>query len=173
MNFLTELLLSFFLGIIFFFLVEYLSFIYFNKDERIVFTKGISCSEITFTNDYQELLSVRLGNDAGYHILYKETYYHILNSYWTLFDIIDWLKSLDEQDYAITFTLVSKGSNELFSNYPRIILNKEFMVNKYSDPATISTLLKTELENLYNMFDAKYDDNHYIIIQITLLTASR
>jgi hypothetical protein len=48
------------------------------------------------------------------------------------------------------------------------------MVNKYSDPVTISTLLYTELENLYNMFDAEYDDdNHYIIIQITLLTASR
>jgi hypothetical protein len=81
MNFLIELLLSFFLGIIFFLLVEYLSFIYFKKDERIVFTKGISCSEITFTSDYQELLVCRLGVDLDYHILYKETYYHVLNSY--------------------------------------------------------------------------------------------
>jgi len=75
--------------------------------------------------------------------------------------------------YASRFTLVSKGSDDLFSNYPRIILSNEFMVNKYSDPVIISTLLSKELENLYNMVDGEYNENHYIIIQYTLLTASR
>jgi len=168
-----ELLIFIFFAIIFFFLVEYLSLIYFKKDERIVFTKGISSTEITFTRDYQELLSCRLGEDPTYHILYKNTYYHVLNSYWTLFDIIDWLKLLEEQDYASTFTLVSKGSDDLFSNYPRIILSNEFMVNKYSDPVIISTLLSKELENLYNMVDGEYNENHYIIISYTVLIASR
>lgn len=146
---------------------------YLNKEERIVFTKGISSSEITYTRDYQELLISRIGNESNYDILYKKTYYHVLNYDWTVFDIIDWLNSLDEQDYATTFSLVTKTSDELFSNYPRIILSNEFMLNKNSNPVIISSLLSIELDNLYNMFDAEYNDNHYILIKYTALIASR
>lgn len=115
----------------------------------------------------------RLGDDPSYVILYGKTYYHILNSYWTLFDIIDWLKSIDDQDYAVILELVSKKSDVLYSNYPRIILSNEFMLNKCSDPTLISTLLSTALENIYNMFEAEHNENHYIVIRYTVLIASR
>lgn len=172
MNFLLELLLSFILGFLFFFLVNYLRSLYFKKHEKIVFTKGISSDVITFTRDYQELLSGRLGDDPGYDIIYKDTYYHILNSIWTLFDIIDWLKSIDDQDYAVTLELFSDSSDDLFLNHPRIILSNEFIVNKYSNPVLISSLLSSKLEQLYKMFDAEYNDNHYIVIRYGSLIAS-
>jgi hypothetical protein len=95
-----------------------------------------------------------------------------LTSIWTLFDIIDWLKSLERQDYAVTFEVISKKPDGLFSNYPRIILSNEFMVNKNSNPVIISSLLSTELDNLYNMFNAEYNDYHYILIRYTALIAS-
>jgi hypothetical protein len=114
MNISLELLLYFFLGFPFFFLVKYLSFRFMKNHENIVFTKGISSTEITFTRDYQELLRIRLGEDPSYFIIYKNTYNHILNSYWTIFHIIDWLVSLEEQDYAVTFDLISKTPDGLF-----------------------------------------------------------
>jgi hypothetical protein len=154
-------------------ILKKLSFRFFKKNENIVFTKGISTNEITFTTDYQELLRCRLGDGLSYDIIYKNTYYHILNPYFTLFDIIEFLKSLDEADYAITFELISKTSDGLFLNYPRIILSKEFMLNKCSDPVLISRLLSTELENIYRMFDAEDNEKHYIRIQYTHLTASQ
>lgn len=155
------------------FIVKYLTFRFLQKHENIVFTKGISSSEITFTRDYQELLTCRLGEDPSYDIIYKNTYYHILNFNWTIFDIIDFLKSLDEQDYAVTFELVSKNQIVYFSNYPKIILSNEFMLNKCSDPVLISSLLSRELENIYQMFDAGYNKKYYIIIHYTVLIASR
>jgi hypothetical protein len=80
MNFIFELIISFILGALFFFIIDLSVFKYFERKDNIILTKGISTNEITFTNDYQELLSVRLGNDAGYFVTYSETYYHILTS---------------------------------------------------------------------------------------------
>jgi hypothetical protein len=80
MNFLFESLLSFFVGCVFFFIVKYLILRFSENHENIVFTKGISSDVITFTRDYQELLSCRLGEDPNYEILYKNTYYHTLTS---------------------------------------------------------------------------------------------
>jgi hypothetical protein len=161
--------LIFFLGFIF--IVKYLTSI--KKHDKIVFSEGISTNEITFTKDYQKLLSERLGNHPNYFIVYGKTYYHILNSYWTLFDIIDWLKFIEIQDYAVTFELISNTSNDLSSIYPKIILTNEFIVNMQSNPVIISSLLSNQLENVYNMFDSEYNENHYILIRYTVLTASQ
>jgi uncharacterized protein YneF (UPF0154 family) len=166
-DYISWLILFFILG---FLVIKYLSQKYFKKYDKIIFSEGISIDTITFTKDYQKLLSERLDNHPNYFILFDKTYYHILNSYWTLFDIIDWLKSIEVQDYAVTFELISKTSDELI--YPKIILTNEFIVNKESNPVIISSLLSNQLENIYNMFDAEYKENHYILIRYTALTAS-
>lgn len=168
-----EILISYFIGCVFFFVFKYLTFIYFSKNTNIIFTEGISTTEITFTKDYQELLNSKLGDDPSYDIHYEKTYNHILNSHWTLFDIIDWLKLINEQDYAVKFELVSKNADDLLTHYPKITLCNEFVINNNSNPVLISTLLSTELENIYNMFDAEYNEDHYIVIRYTVLIASR
>jgi len=169
---LFDLLLAFFLGFLFFFLVNYLRSLYFENHQKIAFTKGISTDAITFTRDYQELLSSRLGDDPDYDIIYKDTYNHILTSSWTLFDIKDWLDLIDEQDYAVSFHLVLKTSEGLFLNYPKFILSDEFIVNKLSNPVIVSTFLSTQQENTYNLFNSDYNENQYIVIQYTNLMAS-
>lgn len=124
MNILFDLFLSFFLGFVFFFIVKYLTFRFFEKDENIILTKGISTDEITYTNDYIELLSIRLGNDAGYHVTYGKSDCHILLHYWSIFDIKNWMESLNEQDYAVTFELITKDKVGLYLNNPRVILTR-------------------------------------------------
>lgn len=170
---LFDLVLPFILGFLFTLIINYLIYNYFEKHETNVFTKGISTEIITFTRDYQELLKCRIVDDSSYFIIYKNTYYNILNSYWSLFDIKDWLDLLDEeQDYAVTFELITKTSEGLILNNPTIILSNEFMVNNKSNPVIISSLLSTQLENTYNLFNSEYNENHYIVIRYTVLMAS-
>jgi hypothetical protein len=82
------------------------------------------------------------------------------------------LGSINNQDYAVTFELISKTPDNLLSNYPRIILSNEFIINKDSNPAIISTLLSNQLRNVYDMFDSENKDNHYIVIKYTALIAT-
>jgi hypothetical protein len=53
---------------------------------------------------------IRLANDTDYFIIYGKTYYHILSSDWTIFDIKTWLESLNDQDYAVIIELISKNT---------------------------------------------------------------
>jgi hypothetical protein len=143
-----------------------------NEKSKIVFTKGISSDIITFTKDYQDLLSSKITDGIGYHIVYEKTDYYILSYHWTLFDIKDWLDSLNEQDYAVTFHLTSVPSQELYYNTPKTILTNEFIINKSSNPALISKLLYQQLEYFGNIFNSDYNENHFILIRYTVLTAS-
>jgi hypothetical protein len=171
MNFIFELIISFILGFLFFFIIDIISFKYFETYENIILTKGISTDEITYTNDYIELLSVRLGYDAGYHVTYGKSDCHILLHYWSIFDIKNWIESLNEQDYAVTFEIIPKDKAGLYLNNPRVILTREFMVNRYSDFTLISSLLSSQLLNFCKMFSIENDVDHYIIIHYKLLTA--
>jgi hypothetical protein len=96
-----------------------------------------------------------------------------LSYHWTLFDIKDWLDSLNEQDYAVTFHLTSVPSQELYYNTPKTILTNEFIINKSSNPALISTLLYQQLEYFCNIFNSDYNENHFILIRYTVLIASQ
>lgn len=96
------------LALIIVFAIKYLIFRYFERQDKLVFTNGISTDVITFTRDYQEVLTSRLGNNTAYFITYEKTYYHILSFYWTIFDIKSWLESLNDADYAITIELIFK-----------------------------------------------------------------
>ena len=132
-----------------------------------MFTKDITTNEITFTKDYQDLLASRLENDADYDIKAYETYYHILTTSWTIFDIKDWLETLDNYDYAVSIFLVSKDSTGIFTILPRIVISKEFMVNNQSNANVISTYLSNTLKTVFERFG--WEDNHYILIQYTKL----
>ncbi len=167
-----NLLLSATLASFLFFLIKFLRTWYFENKENIVFTKGISTKEITFCKDYQKLLSSEMENNLKYYIVFTYTYSHILNSCWTIFDITEWLESINKQDYSVTFELISKTQDNLLSNYPRIILSNEFIVNKQSNPVLISSFLSNQLRNVYEMFDSENKDNHYIVIKYTALIAS-
>lgn len=57
-------------------------------------------------------------------------------------------------------------------NNPVIILSKEFMVNNTSNPLVISSLIKLQLEKVYNMFNSETSNDHFILIKYTELTAS-
>jgi hypothetical protein len=144
-----------------------------NEKSKIVFTKGISTDIITFTEDYQDLLSSKITDGIGYHLVYEKTDYYTLSYHWTLFDIKDWLDSLEEQDYAVTFHLTSVPSQELYYNTPKTILTNEFIINKSSNPALISTLLYQQLEYFCNIFNSDYNENHFILIRYTVLIASQ
>jgi hypothetical protein len=50
-----------------------------NEKSKIVFTKGISSDIITFTEDYQDLLSSKITDGIGYHIVYEKTDYYTLS----------------------------------------------------------------------------------------------
>jgi hypothetical protein len=172
MNFIFELIIYFILGALFFFIIDIISFKYFETYDNIILTKGISTDEITFTNDYQELLSIRLGNDVGYYVTYGKSGCHILLHYWSVFDIKNWIDSLNEQDYAVTIELISKDKAGLYLNNPRVILSGEFMVNRYSDFTLISSLLSSQIENFYKVFNIENEVDHYIIIHYISLRAT-
>jgi hypothetical protein len=50
-----------------------------NNETKIVFTEGISTNIITFTEDYQELLSSQITDGINYHINYEKTDYYTLS----------------------------------------------------------------------------------------------
>lgn len=136
-----------------------------NNENKIVFTEGISTNIITFTEDYRDLLSSKITDGINYDIDYENPEYYSLPHHWTFFDIKDWLNSLNEQDYAVTFHLSCVPSQELYYNTPEIILTNEFMVNKFSNPNLISVLLYQQLDYFYNSFNMGYYENHIVKIK--------
>jgi len=173
MDFLFTYLIPFILGSLVVFIIKFLIYKYSKSENSIIFTKDISTNVITFTKDYQEILTTRLGDDTDYFITYGTQYYYFLTSDWTIFDVKSWLNSLSDQDYAITIELISNNSEEIFPSHHRVILSKEFIVNKHSNPLIISTLISNGVENIYNMFNhSNKNKNHYILIKYTILMTS-
>lgn len=167
---LFELILGFTLG--FFIKLIIIYFFQNNEKSKIVFSKGISTNVITFTQDYQDFLSSEITDGIDYSIIYEKTAYYTLSHKWTLFDIKLWLDSLNEQDYAVTFHLTSIPSQELYYNNPITILTNDFIINKDSNSALISTLLYQQLEYFSNIFNLEYNDFHFILIRYTALKAT-
>jgi len=79
-NFLFINLIPFILGFLIFFLIRFLIFNYSKTENGLIFTKDISTNVITFTKNYQEVLTSRLANDTSYFITYGDTYYYIFTS---------------------------------------------------------------------------------------------
>jgi hypothetical protein len=46
--------------------------------DKIIFTKGISTDAITFTKDYQEILTVQLGENAPYLVTHERSFCKVL-----------------------------------------------------------------------------------------------
>jgi len=172
MTILFDILIAFILGFLFFLIINLLIVKYSKDPDVLLFTEDISTDIITYTKDYQELLRTNLGNNAPYFILYGKTQYHILASHWTVFDIIKWLELLNSQDYAVSIELILKSSEGLYLRDPRVILSTEFMINNHSNHILISSLISTELNKVFKMFDCKESENYYILIQYTELTIS-
>jgi len=82
------------------------------------------------------------------------------------------LESLPNQDFAVNIELVLKNNEGLFIREPKVIITNEFMVNNCSNPVIISTLISKGLENIYNLFNIENKENHYILIQYTVLMTS-
>lgn len=172
----NDINIDFIWGLIFIIMIiiiyYFLSTVKRNNENKIVFTKGISTDIITFTEDYQDLLSSKITDGINYYIVYEKTDYYSLPHHWTIFDIKSWLDSLNEQDYAVTFHLSCVPSQELYYNTPEIILTNEFMVNKSSNPILISVMLYQQLEYFYNSFNVAYYENHTIQIRYNGLTST-
>lgn len=124
-----EITIYFLLGVISFFIVNYLIYKLSESKDKIIFTKGISTDVITFTKDYQEILTARLGENAPYFVTHDISFSYILAHHWTIFDIKKWLESLNDQDYSILLEFVGKSVEGYALNNPRIILSKEFIIN--------------------------------------------
>ena len=141
---------------------------YFRKSDNLFFTDGISVNEITFTKDYQDILSKRLGDSPPYSIIYWKTEYHDLVDNWTLFDILEWFKKLEDQDYVVNIEVIS-----LKHKYCRIFLNNEFIVNSSSNPVMISTYLSNQLKKAEeHCFLSIFKDEYTITISYSILTPS-
>src|ERR1700751_1608641 len=70
---LDYILISFILGVLFFFLVNYCLLKFSNSNSQMIFTKGISTEVITFRNNYHEILSSKLNkDDRGFFLNYGE-----------------------------------------------------------------------------------------------------
>jgi hypothetical protein len=173
MKLLFTWIIFFILGIFAFLFGEYLYFKYSKIQKDFIFTEGISTDIITWTKNYQELLTARLGLNDPYFISYGEKSIYILPKYWTVFDIKTWLESLNDKDYVLIIELILKNTEELPKNDYRIVLSSEFMVNNHSNPNLISTLISNQLEKVYNMFNSKKDDNHYVLIHVIELIPSK
>ena len=150
------IILPFILGFLIFTLIQFLIF---RKSEEIIFTQNITTNKITFTKDYQKLLSETAINN--YDIIYKETTYFILNSKWSILEIVSWLNSLEEQDYAVTFHLIQTTSEEINSK----VINDEFIVNPLSDSIIISRFLTSLLDH------QNCRDGYLCLINYTVLKA--
>ena len=168
MTFLFEILISFILGNLFFFLVKYCLFNYYSAETQYLFTKGISTDKITFIKYYQEILISRLGIDEKYSVSAVTEYLWILSPQWTIFDIKKWIESLEEQDYVVTIEIISK--QKPIMNSPRIMLSREFIMNSESNPLIISSLIKNQFDELCKIFYIiDHDENYFILIRYTSL----
>jgi hypothetical protein len=172
MTIFLDFLISLIFGYFLFLLVNYLTFKLNITQSKSLYTNDISTNIITFTENYQEILSIRLNNDSGFFVTIDEAFRLFLTHQWGIYDIKTWLESLGQRDYAVTIEFIAYNSDISLTNRPRIILSKEFMVNKDSDPLLISNFLIDQLNVLYNLFDIENNENHIILIHYVSLNAS-
>jgi hypothetical protein len=169
-NLWTQIIIFFILGLIFGSIVNYLIYKLSETKDNTIFTKGISTDVITFTKDYQEILTIQLGEKAPYLVIHESSSYKVLNHHWTIFDIKSLIGSLNDQDYSVLLEYRSLCIEDDSLNKPRIILSKEFIINNHSNPLIISTLISNQVEYIHNMFYGEVD--HHIIIQLSPLKST-
>ena len=146
-NLLFQFAIYFLSGVIFWLIVDYLIYKLSGSKEKIIFTEGISTDVITFTEDYKEILTARLGENNPYYVTPEKSSYYILVQHWTIFDIKKWFELLNnDQDYVISIEFVSKSIEGYPQNKPKIILSNEFVINKHSSPLLISSLISNKLD---------------------------
>ncbi len=166
-NLWIQIIIFFILGLIFGSIVNYKSS---ESKDNTIFTKGISTDVITFTKDYQEILTVQLGEKAPYLVTHESLFCKILVHYWTISDIKKIIESLNDQDYSVLLEYVSLDIENNSLNNPKIILSKEFIINNHSNPLIISTLISKQVEYIHNMFYGEVD--HHIIIWLSPLKST-
>jgi hypothetical protein len=162
-----QIISCFLLGAIFFFIIEYFFYKFFEKENKIIFTPGISDNVITFTKDYQEILTAQLGEKAPYHVIHEKGFCKVLYFHWTISDIKTLIESLKDQDYAISLEYIGLDKDHINKpidpiNNPRIILSTEFIINKHSNPIIISSLISQQVKFINNIFGVEVD--HYIMM---------
>lgn len=163
---LDYILIWFILGVLLFFLVNYFWSKFLNSKSQTVFTNGISTEEITFRNNYQEILSSKLNKDnGGFFLNFGEIEIQNLRHGWTEEDIKIWLNSLNDPDYNVTIEILTdltviRPDWKLFS--------KEFIVNYNSNHNLIVLLIHDQLLELYNSIDIY--SNYTIVIHYIPLT---
>jgi len=168
-----DFLISIIFAVVLFILIDYFTLKFSDSNNNSLFTKGISTNIITFSNNYQEILKCRSDNDAGYWVIIDQAFRLFLTPQWGIYDIEMWLKYLeDEQDYAVTIELIGNNLDNSFTNSPRIIISKEFMVNNESDPILICEFIWGQINILYNLFDIDNKENHFLLIHYASLKAS-
>jgi hypothetical protein len=115
-----------------------------------ILTKNISTEDITFSYQYQQI-------HKGKNLLYGRYYSYILFSTWTIFDIQQWMNTFDDIDYFVTIELIGNSFPNSNINNARLILSWEFIVNKGSSPVLISTLIKTQTDQLIEIFNIELE----------------
>jgi hypothetical protein len=168
-NLWTQIIVFFIIGIIFGYIINYLIYRLSESKDKIIFTKGISTDAITFTKDYQEILTIQLGDRSPYLVTHENSFCKVLVSYWTVFDIKRLLESLNDQDYSVWLEYIALDADiqDNSLNNPRIILSKEFIINKHSNALIISTLISKQVEYIHDMFGGEVD--HHITIWLSPL----
>jgi len=169
-NFLFNILIPFISGSLFYFVVKYIIFKYSLYKNTHLFTKDISKNEITFVEDYQRILQNKLGENPGYFVIHAKTKYYLMKEDWSVYDIKDWLDSLNDIDYSVRIEILSKTFEGLFEK--DLIIEKEIIINNQSDPVLISTYISTCINNIYKLANKEIEDNQYICILYTELKTS-
>ena len=166
MTTLYNILIAFISGMLIQLLILYLKNRYLETISKPIFTEGISTETITFTEDYQKILSSKIEPHDNFLIATDKTYKLFLLLQWSMFDIKEWLESLEERDYVLTIEIFPHDLDS-----PKIILTKEFFVNNKSTPLLIHDLIKNQLNSLYDSFNIDCCENHIILIHYASIKA--
>jgi hypothetical protein len=77
-NLIIQAIIAFISGSLFYLLVDYL-ITKFNENKKIsIFTNDISTNQITYTQDYQKILTDKLDGNIGYDIVSNTKLYYVL-----------------------------------------------------------------------------------------------
>jgi hypothetical protein len=125
---------------------------------KTILTKNISTEDITFYYQYQQI-------HKGKNLLCGRYYSYILFSSWTIFDIQQWMNTFDDIDYFVRIELIGNSFPNSNINNARLILSWEFIVNKGSSPVLISTLIKTQTDQLIEIFNIELEHDFSVGIE--------
>ena len=169
-NLIIQAIIAFISGVLFYLLVDYL-INKFNENKKIsIFTNDISTNQITYTQDYQKILTDKLDDNIGYDIVSNTKLYYVLPDIWTVVDIKDWMGTLVECDYSVIIEMKPKSNNHAFLEETRIVVDKEFIINWNSNPSLISNYILDLTERVFNYTKSK---DYYIIIHYKSLMKVR